>query len=132
MTEIVVNPENSRLNELVADYYNQAGKGCGPALMEMISGKTQKRAQEIGDIMGISDKDVMQLFAAVNLISLAPTKEETLQKAYEGFNRGTHGGQSTGSAEKDEKIAKVAQFVRTAVDKRWELKDKQVRPPQAN
>ncbi|MFA5933564.1 MAG: hypothetical protein WCV81_05830 [Microgenomates group bacterium] len=126
MKEAINNlPEDERLNLLVADYYNQAGKGCSHSVLEIVTGKTQRRMKQISEILGISDRDVATLFMSINYMSLGPTKEETLRLAQEALMKGTHGGQTTGSLEGDIKIINIASFIRTVIDKRWELKEKQ-------
>lgn len=118
--------DEERLAQLTAEYYTQAGKGCLPAIADLAMGKTQRRAQEISKILGITDQEVMQVFTAVNLISITGDKEVALQNLYDSFMKGTHGGQRTGIPDRDKKIEKIATFAKTALEERWKLKTKQV------
>jgi hypothetical protein len=81
---------NDRLNQLVGEYYNQIGKGCSFALVDLLTGKTRMRAEEISQLTGLGNaEEVTKLFASVNLICIgSKDKEEAFQKLYEAFYEG--------------------------------------------
>jgi len=126
--ELVQANTQSEVGQLVEEHFNCLSRGCGPAAVDLVTGKTGRRMQRISDLTGLDgEHDVSKLFAGVSLICMGSgSKEEASQKIRETFVNSTKGEESTGNALVDQRIKRTAILAKEALDVQWKIKERRM------